>query len=66
MPAFPLVQVSGNIMLVSGNILSSAENEERIRCHFQGKQYLGWRAVRDKLKELKEKLASRPIRCGVV
>ena len=53
-------------MLVSGNILSSAENEERIRCHFQGKQYLGWRAVRDKLKELKEKLASRPIRCGVV
>lgn len=61
-----LVQVSGNIMLVSGNILSSAENEERIRCHFQGKQYLGWRAVRDKLKELREKLADRPIRyrCG--
>ena len=49
-------------MLVSGNILSSAENEERIRCHFQGKQYLGWRAVRDKLKELKETLANRPIR----
>ncbi|CAN0215605.1 unnamed protein product, partial [Laminaria digitata] len=55
-------EVSGNIMLVSGNILSSAENEERIRCHFQGKQYLGWRAVRDKLKELKEKLTNRPIR----
>lgn len=59
-----LFQVSGNIMLVSGNILSSAENEERIRCHFQGKQYLGWRAVRDKLKELKEKLTNRPIRYG--
>lgn len=53
-------QVSGNIMLVSGNILSSAENEERIRCHFQGKQYLGWKACRDKFKELKEKFANRP------
>ncbi|CAN0302771.1 unnamed protein product, partial [Ectocarpus sp. 12 AP-2014] len=55
-------EVSGNIMLVSGNILSSAENEERIRCHFQGKQYLGWKAVRDKLKELKEKFENKPIR----
>lgn len=52
-------------MLVSGNILSSAENEERIRCHFQGKQYLGWKACRDKFKELKEKFANKPppIRC---
>lgn len=49
-------------MLVSGNILSSAENEERIRCHFQGKQYLGWKAVRDKLKELKERFENRPVR----
>lgn len=55
-------QVSGNIMLVSGNILSSAENEERIRCHFQGKQYLGWKAVRDKLKVLKERYENQPIR----
>lgn len=47
-------------MLVAGNILSTAENEERIRCHFQGKQYLGWKACRDKLKELKEKFAARP------
>lgn len=57
-----LLQVSGNIMLVAGNILSTAENEERIRCHFQGKQYLGWKACRDKQKELKEKLAGRPAR----
>lgn len=49
-------------MLVSGNILSSAENEERIRCHFQGKQYLGWKAVRDKLKELKERFGNNPPR----
>lgn len=55
-------QVSGNIMLVSGNILSSAENEERIRCHFQGKQYLGWKAVRDKLKHLKEMFDNKPAR----
>lgn len=49
-------------MLVAGNILSTAENEERIRCHFQGKQYLGWKAVRDKLKELKERFADKPVR----
>ena len=58
----PSEKVSGNIMLVAGNILSTAENEERIRCHFQGKQYLGWKAVRDKLKELKERFAGRPVR----
>mmetsp|Transcript_20647 Transcript_20647/g.30546 ORF Transcript_20647/g.30546 Transcript_20647/m.30546 type:complete len:313 (+) Transcript_20647:86-1024(+) len=44
---------------VSGNIMSSADNEERIMCHFQGKQYLGWKACREKLKELKEKIESR-------
>ena len=41
---------------VSGNIMSSADNEERIMCHFQGKQYLGWKACREKVKELREKL----------
>lgn len=47
-------------MLVAGNILSSAENEERIRCHFQGKQYLGWKACRDKLNEFRVKFANKP------
>lgn len=44
---------------VSGNIMSSADNEERIMCHFQGKQYLGWKACREKVKELREKYATR-------
>ncbi|KAG5188699.1 hypothetical protein JKP88DRAFT_25649, partial [Tribonema minus] len=42
---------------VSGNIMSSADNEERIMCHFQGKQYLGWKACREKVKELREKFS---------
>jgi LUC7 N_terminus len=43
---------------ISGNIMSSADNEERIMCHFQGKQYLGWKACRDKVKELRAKFSA--------
>ncbi|CAN0099474.1 unnamed protein product [Phaeothamnion confervicola] len=42
---------------VSGNIMSSSDNEERIRCHFEGKQYLGWKACREKLEDLRKKLS---------
>ncbi|CAM9371421.1 unnamed protein product [Chrysoparadoxa australica] len=46
---------------VSGNIMSTADNEERIMCHFMGKQYLGWKACREKLEELNKLLVnSRP------
>lgn len=37
---------------VSGNIVSNRDNNDRMRAHFEGKQYLGWKSVRDKLKAL--------------
>jgi len=40
---------------VSGNLMSNTDNEERIQAHFNGKMYIGWKSVRDKVKELEEK-----------
>lgn len=40
---------------VSGNFMSSRDADERIAAHYAGKQYVGWRLVRDKLKELQKK-----------
>lgn len=40
---------------VSGNFMSSRDADERIAAHFAGKQYVGWKLVRDKLKELQKK-----------
>lgn len=42
---------------VSGNTMSSRDAEERIAAHYAGKQYVGWKMVRDKLKELQKKYA---------
>lgn len=39
---------------VSGNFMNSTDNGERLRCHFEGKQYQGWKLIRDKLVELKK------------
>lgn len=41
---------------VSGNFMSSRDAEERIAAHYAGKQYVGWKMVREKLKELEQKL----------
>jgi hypothetical protein len=30
---------------VSGNFISSRDNDERIQAHFQGKMYQGWKMV---------------------
>lgn len=38
---------------VSGNFMNSTDNGERLRSHFDGKQYMGWKMIRDKLAELK-------------
>jgi len=38
---------------VSGNFMNSSDNGDRLRCHFEGKQYQGWRKIRDKLAVLK-------------
>lgn len=40
---------------VSGNYMSSRDADERIAAHYAGKQYVGWKLVRDKLKELQKK-----------
>lgn len=39
---------------VSGNFLSSTDNEDRLRAHFEGKVYNGWKTVRDKYTEMTE------------
>jgi len=40
---------------VSGNFMSSRDADERIAAHYAGKQYVGWKLVRDKLQELLQK-----------
>jgi hypothetical protein len=38
---------------VSGNFISSRDNDERIQAHFQGKMYQGWKIVRAKVAEFR-------------
>jgi len=47
---------------VSGNFLSSTDSAERLRAHFEGKQYKGWKSIRDKYNELKAKRPPRGIK----
>lgn len=37
---------------VSGNFMSARDADERIAAHYAGKQYVGWRLVREKFKEM--------------
>lgn len=37
---------------VSGNFMSARDADERIAAHYAGKQYVGWKLVRDKFGEL--------------
>lgn len=37
---------------VSGNFMSARDADERIAAHYAGKQYVGWKLVRDKWKEM--------------
>lgn len=50
---------------VSGNFMSSRDADERIAAHYAGKQYVGWKLVRDKLKELQKKGAGSSVRGGM-
>merc|ERR1719235_1150775 len=53
----------GRIMFVCdvcGVFINNTDNEARRADHYNGKQYLGWKAIRDKLKELEKKF-SRPL-----
>lgn len=50
---------------VSGNFMSFRDAEERIAAHYAGKQYVGWKMVRDKFKELDQKARNwRPTHDG--
>lgn len=40
---------------VSGNFMSSRDADERIAAHYAGKQYVGWKMVREKAKALDAK-----------
>mmetsp|Transcript_19652 Transcript_19652/g.29161 ORF Transcript_19652/g.29161 Transcript_19652/m.29161 type:complete len:486 (+) Transcript_19652:145-1602(+) len=39
---------------VSGNFMSARDADERIAAHYAGKQYVGWKLVRDKLKQMQQ------------
>ena len=41
---------------VSGNFMSFRDAEERIAAHYAGKQFVGWKMVRDKFLELEKKV----------
>jgi hypothetical protein len=40
---------------VSGNFMSARDADERIAAHYAGKQYVGWKLVRDKFQEMIQK-----------
>lgn len=40
---------------VSGNFMSARDADERIAAHYAGKQYVGWKLVRDKLSSMIKK-----------
>mmetsp|Transcript_31333 Transcript_31333/g.31819 ORF Transcript_31333/g.31819 Transcript_31333/m.31819 type:complete len:422 (+) Transcript_31333:789-2054(+) len=40
---------------ISGNFMSARDADERIAAHFAGKQYVGWKLVRDKFQEIVQK-----------
>jgi len=50
---------------VSGNFMSFRDAEERIAAHYAGKQYVGWKLVREKFQELEQKTRNwRPMGGG--
>jgi hypothetical protein len=40
---------------ISGNFMSARDADERIAAHYAGKQYVGWKLVRDKFQEMQQK-----------
>lgn len=54
----PLEDTSNKKLLlcdVSGNFLSCTDSAERMRNHYEGKRYLGWKKIREKYSELRAK-----------
>lgn len=61
-PLIPNDQKKLVLCEVSGNFLSSTDSAERLRAHFEGKQYKGWKAVRDKYESLLAKSPPKGIK----
>jgi LUC7 N_terminus len=49
------ISTDKTVCVVSGNFMSSRDADERIAAHYAGKQYVGWRLVRDKLESMIKK-----------
>jgi len=49
------ISTDKTVCQVSGNFMSSRDADERIAAHYAGKQYVGWKLVRDKYKEMVQK-----------
>ena len=48
------ISTDKSICEISGNFMSARDADERIAAHYAGKQYVGWKLVRDKLKALQQ------------
>lgn len=48
------ISTDKSICEVSGNFMSARDADERIAAHYAGKQYVGWKLVRDKLAALQK------------
>ena len=49
------ISTDKTVCRVSGNFMSSRDADERIAAHYAGKQYVGWKLVRDKHKEMMQR-----------
>lgn len=49
---------------ISGNLVSSADNDERLQAHFEGKQYRGWKKVKEFLEKYRQDPPPRPPASG--
>ncbi|CAB9513321.1 expressed unknown protein [Seminavis robusta] len=49
------IAVDKTVCEVSGNFMSARDADERIAAHYAGKQYVGWKLVREKFKEMMAK-----------
>lgn len=46
------ISTDKTVCKVSGNFMSARDADERIAAHYAGKQYVGWKLVRDKFAEM--------------
>merc|ERR1711904_739341 len=50
---------------VCGVFINSTDNEARRADHYNGKQYVGWKAIRNKLRDLEHKLYKNNLLSGI-